>query len=311
MRFAILILSIGLLLGRAVAEQPKAIFGAHEYIEYLPGSLPIVIGAPHGGSLKPRELPDREEGKTMQDAFTQELARTIRESMIGRFGAAPALVICRLHRSKLDCNREVNEATQGSPGARQAFDDFHSFINQACDAVGKQAGAGLYIDLHGHRHEQELVEVGALVRAEKLAMSDAELDAGDFIPRQSSIRELDKRSPESFSALLRGPRSLGGLLEARGFAAIPSPAHPAPGNNPYFNGAYSVAAHGSRDKGTISAIQIECPFKAVREKPESRAKFSATLCDALEEYFRVHFQMDLKEGRRIEGKAVIRPASPH
>lgn len=295
MRFAILILSCGLLFGRAVAQQPKAIFGAHEYIEYLPGSLPIVIGAPHGGSLKPKELPDREEGKTMQDAFTQELARTIREDMIKNFGAPPALIICRLHRSKLDCNREVNEATQGNAGAKEAFDDFHRFISQACGAAEKKAGAGLYIDLHGHRHEQELVEVGALVRADKLAMSDAELDAGDFISRQSSIRELDKRSPQSFSALLRGPQSLGGLLEARGFAAIPSPAHPAPGNNPYFNGAYSVTIHGSRDKGTISAIQIECPFKAVREKPELRAKFSATLCDALEEYFRVHFQMDLKK----------------
>ena len=302
MRFSLLILSVGLLLGRAAAEQPKAIFGAHEYIEYLPGSLPIVIGAPHGGSLKPKELPDREEGKTMQDAFTQELARMIREDMQKHFGFPPALIICRLHRSKLDCNREVNEATQGNAGAKEAFDDFHRFISQACEAVEKKVGAGLYIDLHGHRHEQELVEVGALVRADKLAMSDAELDAGVLVSRQSSIRELDKRSPQSFSALLRGPQSLGGLLEARGFAAIPSPAHPAPGDNPYFNGAYSVATHGSRDKGTISAIQVECPFKAVREKPELRAKFSTALCDALDEYFRVHFQMELKKAGEAKAK---------
>ena len=294
MRFPTLLFVLGLIGGFAAGDQPKAVFGTQEYIEYLPGSLPVVIGAPHGGTLKPKELPDRKEGKVMQDAFTQELARLIRDDMTKRFGAAPHLIVCRLHRSKVDCNREVAEAAQGSVAATQAYTEFHGFIKQACDAVEKQSGSGLYIDLHGHRHEQELVEVGALVAGTKLALSDAELDAGDFISRQSSLRELDKRSPQSFSALLRGPQSLGGLLEARGIASIPSPAHPSPGGNPYYNGAYSVDTHGSREHGTVSAVQIECPFKNVREKKESREKFSAALCDALEDFFRVHFGTSLK-----------------
>lgn len=294
MRHAIVFLLICLCGGMAAAEQPKAVFGSHGYIEYLPGSLPIVIGAPHGGSLKPKDMPDRKEGKVMQDAFTQELARQIRDDMAKRFGASPHLIVCRLHRSKVDCNREIGEAAQGNVLATQAHTEFHGFITQACDAVEKKSGAGLYIDLHGHRHEQELVEIGGLVTGAKLALTDAELDAGDFVARQSSIRELDKRSPQSFSALLRGPQSLGGLLEARGFASIPSPAHPAPGTNPYYNGAYSVERHGSRGRGTVSAVQIECPFTAVREKAETRVKFSGALCDALEEYFRVHFAKNLK-----------------
>lgn len=294
MRLPVLFLLFGLCGGSAVADQSKPVFGSHEYIEYLPGTLPIVIGAPHGGSLKPKEIPERKEGKVVQDAFTQELARLIRDDMTKRFGAAPHLIICRLHRSRLDCNREIAEAAQGDATATQAFNDFHGFITQACDSVQKSFGAGLYIDLHGHRHEQELVEVGGLVKANALAKNDAELDAGDFIARQSSLRELDKRSPQSFSALLRGPQSLGGLLEKRGFAAIPSPTHPAPGAAAYFNGAYDIETHGSREHGTVSAVQIECPFTTVREKPDSRMRFSAALCDALEEYFHVHFAMDLK-----------------
>ena len=294
MRFSILFLGFGLCGGFAVADQTRGVFGAHEYVEYLPGSLPIVIGAPHGGSLKPQEIPDRKDGKVVQDAFTQELARLIRDDMTKRFGAAPHLIICRLHRSKVDCNREIGEAAQGNPSATQAYNEFHGFITQACEAVEKQSGAGLYIDLHGHRHEQELVEIGGLVAGTKLALSDAALDAGDFIARQSSLRELDKRSPQSFSALLRGPQSLGGLLEARGIPAIPSPAHRSPGTNLYFNGAYDVETHGSRAHGSVSAVQIECPFTTVRQKPDSRMKFSSALCDALEEYFRVHFAKELK-----------------
>jgi hypothetical protein len=294
MRFSLLLLVSGLCGGFAVAEQTRAVFGTHEYVEYLPGSLPIVIGAPHGGSLKPQEIPDRKNGKVVQDAFTQELARLIRDDMTKRFGASPHLIICRLHRSKVDCNREISEAAQGNAVAAQAYQEFHRFIKQAREAVEKVSGAGLYIDLHGHRHEQGLVEIGGLVAGTKLALSDAQLDAGDFIARQSSLRELDKRSPQSFSALLRGPQSLGGLLEARGFSSIPSPAHPSPGTNDYYSGAYNVDTHGSREQGTVSAVQIECPYAAVRQKPETRIKFSAALCDALEEYFRVHFAKELK-----------------
>ena len=294
MRFQTLFLVLGLCGVFARADQPRAVYGTRQYIEYLPGTLPIVIGAPHGGSLKPKELQDRKDGKVMQDAFTQELARLIRDDMTRRFGAAPHLIICRLHRSKLDCNREVGEATQGSPEATQAYTEFHGFITQACAAVEKESGAGLYIDLHGHRHEQSLVEIGVLVAGTKLDLTNTELDAGEFIARQSSLRELDKRSPQSFSALLRGPQSLGGLLQSHGFASIPSPAHPSPAGKPYYNGAYSVETHGSRARGTVSAVQIECPFENVRENRESREKFSAALCDALHEFFRVHFGRSLK-----------------
>ncbi len=296
MRHAILfffVLSGGLALG----DPLQPVFGDKRYIEYLPGTLPVIIGAPHGGTLRPEEIPDRKLGKTMQDAATQELARLIRDDMTKRFGAAPHLITCLLHRSKVDCNREVDEAAQGDPAATQAYADFHGFITRASAAVAKASGAGLYIDLHGHRHEQELVEIGTLVTASKLDMTDEQLDAGDFIARQSSVRELDKRSPQSFSALLRGPQSLGGLLEARGFASVPSPAHPSPGANPYYNGAHSVEAHGSRLAGTISALQIECPFEAVREKEATRIKFSGALCDALEVFFRTHFAIELKDAK--------------
>lgn len=289
-----LFLAIWVLPQAVQTKAAEAVFGTNGYIEYLAGGLPIIIGAPHGGTLKPAGIPDRKEGKVAQDSFTQELARLMREDMQKRFGAPPHLIICRLHRLKVDCNREIAEAAQGNAEAARAHGEFHDFIKQACNAAREKFGTGLYLDLHGHRHEEALVEVGQLIPGSKLAMSNDELDAGSLVSRQSSIRELDQRSPQSFSALLRGPQSLGGLLEARGFPSIPSPTHAAPtAGQLYFSGSYNIETHGSRDGGTVSALQIECPFKGVREKPELRAKFSAALCEALAEYMRVHFALEL------------------
>lgn len=297
MCFRSLSLLIVLLLGRIAAcfaGEPRAIFGVDQYVEYLPGHLPVIIGAPHGGTLKPESIANRTVGRVAQDSFTQEMARQMREEMRRQFGAAPHLIVCRLHRLKVDCNREVREAAQGNAAAETAYREFHGFIATARGRVQQDFGCGLYIDLHGHRHAQQLVEIGQLVPATKLDLSDAQLDAGDFISRQSSIRELDRRSPYSFSALLRGPKSLGGLLEARGFSSTPSPAHPSPGNHEYYNGAYDVEIHGSRTSGTVSAVQIEAPFKGARDTPENRAHFVVALSEALGEYFEAHFQMPLK-----------------
>ncbi len=285
------------LIPACLAEEGRPVFGTGQYVEYLPGALPVILGAPHGGTLKPQGVPDRTAGRVAQDSFTQEIARMIREEMRKQFGAPPHLVVCRLHRLKVDCNREIREAAQGNAVAETAHREFHGFITRAREQVQRDFGRGLYLDLHGHRHERALVEIGQLLTAAKLNLSDAELDAGGFISRQSSLRDLDQRSPHSFSDLVRGPKSLGGLLEARGIPSTPGPAHPSPGNHAYYNGAYDVEVHGSRAGGTVSAVQIEAPFKTVRDTPENRRRFAVALSDALGEYFSVHFGMPLGPAR--------------
>src|SRR5262245_4949000 len=91
----------------------QSYFGSNQYIEYVAGDLPLILSAPHGGRESPEELPDRTEGTFAFDTNTQELARAVANELHARTGGWPHLIICRLHRRKVDCNREIVEAAAG------------------------------------------------------------------------------------------------------------------------------------------------------------------------------------------------------
>jgi hypothetical protein len=134
-----------------------------------------------------------------------------------------------------------------------------------------------------------------LIKGEQLKATDTEMNAAAVLIASTSIRDLDKRSPQSFAELVRGPQSLGGLLEFRGFRCLPSPTKSFPGVLAgYFSGAYDITAHGSRDGGTVSAIQVECPWNNVRDRPENQRRFAKALAESLGVYFEIHFGQKLK-----------------
>lgn len=266
-----------------------------QLIEVRAGTLPIVLTVPHGGTLKPENILARRYGVVAMDANTAALSEMISEELERLYGGRPHIIFSRLHRSRLDPNREIKEAAQGEPTAEAAWRRFHDSAQKACDSMMKQHGLGLLLDIHGHRHLDARVELGYLVKGDELKQSDDELNANAALIATTSIRELDKRSPQSFAALVRGPQSLGGMLEARGFRSLPSPSKPHPALLAgYFSGAYDVAAHGSRDGGTVSAIQVECPWNNVRDKPENQRRFAQALAASLGGYFEVHFGRKLR-----------------
>jgi hypothetical protein len=280
-----------LLTSALIAQTPTL----EQYIEVRPGTLPVILTVPHGGMLKPDNVLARRYGVTGMDANTIPLSEMIIEEMEARFGGRPHAIISRLHRTKLDPNREIKEAAQGDPMAEAAWHRFHDGARKACEAVMKRHGMGLLLDIHGHRHIDQRVELGYLVKAEQLKASDAELNADAALIASTSIRDLDKRSPQTFAQLLRGPQSLGGLLERHGARCLPSPTKAYPGLMAgYFSGVYDVAAHGSRDGGTVSAIQVECPWNNVRDRPDNQRLFARALVESLGVYFEVHFGKRLR-----------------
>ena len=265
-------------------------FGRNEYVEFRPGEWPVIVSAPHGGGLEPAEIPDRTSGTTVTDAATDELARALAAALQSRTGREPSLVVCRLKRAKLDVNREIAEGASGNPWAQQAWNEYHGFMDAARALAAGRHGRALVVDLHGHGHPKPRVEIGYLLGTEDLARTDAELDDPAYA-RRSSIRTLAAESDLRFSALLRGSTSLGGLLGLAGYASVPGPAAPAPGADPYFEGGYITWRHGSLDGGPVSAIQIETPHAGVRDSPSARARFAASLADALVTYLTAHVHL--------------------
>jgi hypothetical protein len=262
-------------------------FGRQSYVEYDPGALPIVVSVPHGGALAPANIPDRTVGTTVTDSNTIDLGRAIVQAFVARTGKAPHLILCHLRRTKLDANREVSEAAQGNADAVQAWTEYHDFVGQAAREVVARSGRGFYIDLHGHGHTVQRLELGYLLSSTTLDRSDAELNGGNTAS-QSSLRLLMLTTPKTFAEALRGTSSLGGLLAAS-TASVPSPATPSPGNDDYFTGGYSTERHSA----TLPGLQIESHFTGIRDTAASRIFFAEALVAALVTFVSTHLGLTL------------------
>jgi hypothetical protein len=273
----------------------QSYFSRDSAIEYIAGDAPVIFSAPHGGALTPPEIATRTCGTTTTDLHTEELVRQLRVAFLDHTGRHPHVVINRLSRSKLDANRDVQEATCGDANATVAWVAWHGFLDVAKQAVTANGGKGWYVDVHGHGHAIQRLELGYDVPSATLGLSDAALDASPAVEAASSVRTLSRDdTSRSFSALLRGPTSLGALYAAEGFPAVPSVADPSPGGAPYFDGGFNVARYGCRDGGTLCGVQIEANLTGVRDSAASRARFAAATVRILERYLAEHWGIVLR-----------------
>lgn len=262
-------------------------FGRRDYIEYIPGELPVVISSGHGGSMSPAEMADRQHGVVVRDRNTLELTLAIREALVDLTGYAPYVVLSHLDRRKLDPNRDVGEAAQADPFAERAWTEYHQFIARARAEV-RRRGEGMYFDIHGHGHPIQRLELGYLLAAEWLDLADIYLDQLSVV-QLTSIREIGRDSPIPFSQVLRGPTSFGGLLESEGVPAVPSPSSPMIGGDPYFTGGYSTLRHGSNaDSELVSGIQIEHHYDGIRDTDTNRRAYAAVLARVIRDYMLAH-----------------------
>lgn len=288
-----LVLTLALASG-LLAQGAEPRFGAHGYIEYRPGDLPVILTAPHGGRLEPAALADRTRGVTGIDTNTRELTEALADAFAARTGGRrPHVIISHLHRVKLDPNREVDEAAQGDPAAIQAWEEFHGFITEARAAVMAAHGRGLLLDIHGHGHPIKRIEIGYALPGNLFDRSDRVLNDDRSMAERATIRTTLDTAESSIAAVLRGPNSLGAQLERRGIPAIPSPDSPGPQGNPYFNGGYIVRRHGSVDGGAICAIQLEHHFQGVRNNAAARRDYAAKAVDATNAFLQAFTEIEL------------------
>src|SRR5690606_324083 len=91
-------------------------FSENDWIECGVGDMPLIISAPHGGRLRPEEIPDRScpNITTVLDTNTEELAQEMERILVEEYGVRPYMIVAQISRRKIDLNREINEATCGN-----------------------------------------------------------------------------------------------------------------------------------------------------------------------------------------------------
>ena len=101
-------------------EVGKSYFGRNNYVEYIPGELPVIISAPHGGVLQPAETADRTYGSRGSDRNTVELSLAVRDAFSDATGYAPHVILSHLHRSKLRViHSPTTRGTNSRTGSRK------------------------------------------------------------------------------------------------------------------------------------------------------------------------------------------------
>lgn len=280
-------------------------FGRSNYVQYIAGDLPVIFSAAHGGSLTPAEIPDRvDDGSdpnftTVTDSNTEETALALQGVFANTFGHSPHVITLRLKRTKIDANRSLAQGVyQTNAFATQAWNEFQNYINTGSNAAVALSGRGFYIDQHGQGHTIPRLELGYLLSASQLALSDATLNSTTY-RNQSSIRTLgtlvSNQLAIPFSQILRGSNSFGGLMVTRGYASVPSPAMPDPGSgNPYFDGGYNTDAHTSSGGGPVDGLQIEANLAGVRDTAANRTNYALAVAQSLDFIFTNYYGIDLR-----------------
>lgn len=192
-------------------------------------------------------------------------------------GYRPHFIVNNLKRSKMDGNREIEEATFGDSVATQAFNEYQGFIGDAKNAV---VSRGLFIDVHGQTHSHGLNELGYQV-------TQMRLNNDNIVPGYSSLHYLGDHLPSGFTFedVLRGSKSIGHFLEQADptIGVMPSPLNKRPGSKSYFIGGYNNKKYGSRYGGMVDGVQVEI-HKDFRFDSVKRSKFVKAFAIAIKSF---------------------------
>lgn len=271
-------------------EPGTSYFDSTGFVEFIAGNVPVVISAPHGGYLTPNNIPNCPNCSTVRDAYTQEIGRGLSEAYFEKTGCYPYVVINLLHRRKLDANRSINEATGGFPILEDAWHAYHGFIGSAKAQIAQDYGKGLFLDIHGHGHDIQRIEMGYLISKSELQTTDDNINSSDLV-NESSIRALtlDNAQSMTHAELLRGEFSFGTIMNDKGFPSVPSRSDRSPENDEaYFSGGYNTRAHGSRNGEAIDAIQLELN-QSIRFDEDIRDELIDSLVSSVIEFIDHHY----------------------
>lgn len=263
-------------------------YGVNQYIEYIAGDMPIIIVAPHAGRLEPSILPNINTRGA--DNGTMDLALFMADSLhLKSGGCRPHIIINHLKPSKLNPVHSASDSTTSAgtnPIALQALNDFHSFIQIAHDKVSNDWGKGHYFELHGNGTAEEWNMVGLGLSKTYLKMTDSVINTR---VNYSTIKNLCSVGGANFIEVIKGPTSLGGMLDSLGWKSTTSPNYPSPPDSvTFFYAGQNTWRYGSKYSGTIDATHLESYWKFM-VLSTNRSKYSNDLADAMLSFMNIHY----------------------
>ena len=262
-----------------------------DFFEFRKGNIPLIIVAPHGGDLKPKWIKNRDcEGSVItKDLYTLDIAFQI-ENELKNKGFEPYIVYAKIHRIKLDLNRSLQTSHCEDDTSNELWQLFHDQIFSFRKEIINKYSRGLLIDIHGHGHPIQRIELGYLLTSQKLReLSD---NKTSIQHNETSISSLIENHPENkeLGDLLFGDNALGSLLSKNGFPTVPSSTDLAPkSGEPFFSGGTNTKEYGSKHQNGVDAIQLELNRNGLRQHIEDREKFSKVFAKILIDYMKFHY----------------------
>jgi N-formylglutamate amidohydrolase len=256
------------------------------FTEVQYGNMPLVISVPHGGTLGPDSIPDRTcpDAVTTTDLNTVELLFAIDSVFKKDFGIQPYFVVTHLKRIKLDQNRALSEASCNNNRVLGFWRGYHGSIDSFIKLIVTKYKQCLFIDLHGHGHEKQRLELGYLVNGTGLR------NPSSIVPSATSVFHLlQQNNSITVQQLLTGPNAFGTLMAARGFPAVPSTQIPAPSaGDPYLDGGFNTEHFTGAVYPAVYGWQIEANNTGVRNNDNSRASFAKAFVQSIMQFYRAN-----------------------
>ena len=237
-----------------MATKPKYQTSKSGYIRYYEGNSPLVISVPHGGDLRPKELPQRTADPEIRsfcvdpDHNTIDLAEQLVQLL-----PQSSFVIALLERTYCDFNRSSADAYPVDSDTRFAYEEYHGLIRQALDAAVNAFGFAILVDLHGQSH-RPVTEIGYCVGKDTLLTDFMQPDRQVLNAlTTTSLEPLRHRNKQRLADLIKGPTSFGAILANHGFLSVPSPLLPHPEIHPHSDSSLPFS-YQSKDGLFVSTI---------------------------------------------------------
>jgi N-formylglutamate amidohydrolase len=243
-------------------------------ITHRRGTSPIILSAPHGGTEAVPGAGVRTgfavaQFVTVRDTGSDDVALALAKALESKTGRVPHLVVAKFARTYVDANRPADDAYEWT-AAKPVYDAYHKALADAKATVTKEWGRGMLLDLHG-----QAADANAIFRGTNDGKSVAHL--------------VDRFG----RAGLTGPSGMLGRLEKAGYKIVPA-GDSKDKEDPRYSGGYITRTYGSRDGGTVDAIQLE--LGASMRAAAKRERFANDLADAVVAYAKEYLPEKPKAG---------------